>query len=332
MLGVRAFELRELPVPDAPPSGGAIIKVVANGICGSDWDLYSGRMTMPASRPAPFPLIPGHEPVGRIVAIDPVAAQTWGVQEGDRIVVESRVRCGKCRECLEGRGPQCRNAVTYSLVSVEDAPGLWGGMAEYMVLLPQTSVFKVPENLSDPDAALFNPLGNAFNWTLEVGGVGVGDRVLVLGSGQRGLACLVAAREAGAAQVIVTGLSSDRYKLALAPQFGATSTIDVEETDTVEAVRDLTGGEGVDVVVDTVPEAVAPIRHALDVLRVGGRLVLAGVREQRANDFPLDRIRSKQLNLVGVRATTAWSVANALRVLSEGRYPFARLQAYDMHA
>src|SRR4051794_6014918 len=164
MLGPRSYELRELPVPEQPPAGGALMEVVANGICGSDWDVYSGRLKTPGGRPAPYPIVPGHEPVGRIVAIDPAAAQAWGVGEGDRVAVESRVRCGECRECLEGRGPQCRRSVTYSLIPLAEPPGLWGGMAEVMALRPRSSVFKVPEHLSDEDAALFNPLGNAFHW------------------------------------------------------------------------------------------------------------------------------------------------------------------------
>jgi threonine dehydrogenase-like Zn-dependent dehydrogenase len=203
-------------------------------------------------------------------------------------------------------------------------------MAEVMALRPRSSVFKVPGHLTNEDAALFNPLGNAFHWTLEAGKVRPGDRVLVLGAGQRGLSCAVAAAEAGASQVIVTGLARDAHKLALAPEFGATHAIDVEATDTVEAVREITGGEGPDVVVDTVPESSEPIRHALEALRVGGTLVLAGVRGKTFDDFPFDRIRTRMLHVVGVSATTAWSVTNALRVLGEGRYPFHKLHSHTV--
>jgi threonine dehydrogenase-like Zn-dependent dehydrogenase len=330
MLAPRSLELRQLPVPESPPAGGAIMRVVANGICGSDWDVYSGHMKNPAGRPTPFPMVPGHEPVGRITAIDRAAARAWGVSEGDRVVVESRVRCGECRECLEGRGPQCRNSVTYSLIPLAEGSGLWGGMAEYMVLRPRSSVFKVPEHLTDEDAALFNPLGNAMQWTIEAGKVRVGDRVLVLGCGQRGLCSALAAREAGAAQVIVTGLARDAHKLALAPEFGADAAVDVEAEGTVEAVRELTGGEGIDVVIDTVPASYAPLADAFELLRLGGTLVLAGVRGSNANDFPLDRIRGKQLHVVGVAATTAWSVENALRVIGQQRYPFAKLHSHTV--
>jgi hypothetical protein len=156
----------------------------------------------------------------------------------------------------------------------------------------------------------------------------LGDRVLVLGGGQRGLCCAAAAHEAGAAQIIVTGLSRDAHKLALAPLFGATDCIDTERTDTVEAVYGLTGGVGVDLVVDTVPGAVDPIRHAIEVLTPGGTLVTAGVRRPLVDAFPLERFRSKQLHLVGVSGTTSWAVRNAIRVIASRRFPFHRLQSH----
>lgn len=328
MLGPRRIELRELAVPEAPPPGGAIAAVLANGICGSDWDVYSGRMKNPAGRPAPFPMVPGHEPVVRIERIDPAAAAAWGVGEGDRVVVESRVRCGQCKQCLAGQGPACSNSVTYSLVPLDEGSGLHGGMAERMVLRAGSSVFRVPDGLSDEDAALSNPLSNAMQWTIEAGRVRVGDRVLVLGCGQRGLCCAVAAKEAGAAQVIMTGTRRDAHKLALAPSLGVDRIVVVEDADTVEAVHDATDGELADVAIDTVPESHAPIADAFEALRVGGRLVVAGVRGGTAADFPFDRIRSRQLTVVGVAATTAWSTREALRLLASGRWPFARLHTH----
>ena len=255
-----------MPVPDVPPPGGAILRVTANGICGADYDIYAGR-TDP--RYTPFPFIPGHEMVGELVRVDPGAAARWGVAEGDRVSVENNVACGACRECLRGDAVFCRSGFTYSLTSLDVAPGLWGGMAEYMVLQPGTDLTKVPDHLSDRDAALSNAFGNAFEWTSQAGQVGVGDRVLVLGSGQRGLACAAVAREAGAAQVIVTGLTRDAHKLALAGEFGASAVIDVGTRPTVERVEALTDGEGVDVAIDTVPGDTAPILDAIALLGRG---------------------------------------------------------------
>lgn len=322
--GARALNLREMPAPKCP-ADGAVVQVTANGICGSDWALWSGEQERPGGRPAPFPMIPGHEPVGRVVEIADSAAERWGVSVGDRIVVESKARCGECANCTGGSGA-CKSPKIYSLIGIDEAPGLWGGLADYMALLPGSSVFRVPEHITDEDATMFNPLGNAYYWVAEAGGVKPGDRVLVLGSGQRGLCCCVAAKEAGAVQVLVTGLARDTVKLGLAPKFGATDCIDVEKTDTVEAVRELTGGAGVDVVIDTVPVAVGPLCDAVAALRPGGRLVLAGVRTADAGSFPLEQFRVKQLSMVGVSGVTTAAVESAIATIAAGRYPF-----HDLH-
>lgn len=323
----RALRMRHLTLPDEPPRGGAIMKVLANGICGSDWDVYSGGLTAPAGKPTPFPMVPGHEPVGRIVAIDPAAADAWGVAVDDRIVIESKIRCGTCSDCRAGRTMLCRRARLYSLITVDEGPGLWGGMAEYMVLRPGTTVFPVADSLSDLDASLFNPWGNAYYWVVETGRAGVGDRVLILGGGQRGIACAAVAAEAGAAQVIVTGLDRDIHKLTLAERFGATATINVEHVDTVAAVHDLTDGDGVDVVVDTVPSTAVTLHHAVECVRAGGTIVLAGVKHPTI-EFPAERFRSKQLRISGVSGTTPTAVAGALRILGSGRHPLGELHSH----
>src|SRR4051794_21476641 len=104
MTGPRSLEIREFDVPDRPMPGGAIIQVTANGLCGSDYDLYVGHLD---ARYTPFPLIPGHEIIGRVTKIDPLAATAWGVDEGDRVAVEPIIYCGQCTECLAGRGRHC---------------------------------------------------------------------------------------------------------------------------------------------------------------------------------------------------------------------------------
>ncbi|WP_138733717.1 zinc-binding dehydrogenase [Modestobacter excelsi] len=121
-------------------------------------------------------------------------------------------------------------------------------------------------------------------------GVSLGTSVLVLGSGQRGLANVVASRSVGAGLVITTGLAVDRHKLDLALELGADAVIDVESESTVDRVLELTGGRGVDVVVDTTPRATAPISDALDVLRPGGRIVLAGIKSRLMDGVPVDKV------------------------------------------
>lgn len=328
MEGPGRLAVAELPLPAGPPPGGAVVRVLANGICGSDWDLYSGVLTQLRGRPVPFPLVPGHEPIGVIESIDAAATEAWGVGVGDRVAIGSTVTCGQCEGCRGARGAACRHGVTYSMISVAEGPGLWGGLAQHMVLLPGSCVVAVPDDLADADAALFNPLANAIHWSIERGGVGLGDDVLVLGSGQRGLCCVIAAKAAGARKVLVTGLASDRHKLDLAMALGATATIVADEEDVVARAQELTGGEGVDVVVDTVPGAVRPIYDGVEALRLGGTLVVAGLRSGPADGFPLELFRSKQLHMVGASATTPRAVQMAIDMLARSDLPLDRFHTH----
>ena len=135
---------------------------------------------------------------------------------------------------------------------------------------------------------MFNPLGAGVRWGVHLGGIGLGDTVLVLGAGQRGLAAVIAARAAGAGTIIVTGLEADAHKLALAREFGADHTLVVDgehAEDTVERVREITGGELADVALELTPMAGGPITDALLATRHGGRVVLAGLKGER--EIPL---------------------------------------------
>lgn len=327
MTGTEQVEIRKLPVPDDPPEGGAILRVTANGICGSDLDLYHG--VLGRVMPLEFPLVPGHEMVGEIAAIHPEAAAAWSVEAGDRVIVESGSRCGDCRECRAGHS-FCENRFNYSLSPLSIEPGLWGGMSEYMVLRRDSVVFKVADHVSDIDASLFNPFGNSFHWTTEIGKVGPGDRVLVLGPGQRGLGCVLAAREAGAEEVIVTGTTRDAHKLELAMRFGATHAINADEADVAEAVAEITGGLGVDCAIDTTPMTHAPVFDALKALRPSGTLVIGGIKGRPIPDFYLETLIQRELTLVGAQATTIRSVQLALAVIEAGGYPFAEMHTHTV--
>jgi threonine dehydrogenase-like Zn-dependent dehydrogenase len=329
MVAEGTFDLQDLPVPGALPPGHALLRVEGNGICGSDWDLYNGDLLKTGMMK--LPLIPGHEMVGRIERIDQDTARAWGVAEGDRIAVESTVSCGTCRACQLGRSNFCERRFNYSATSIDVGSGLWGGMAQHMVLIPKTRFYKVPETLSVEDAVLFNPLGNGFEWAYKAGGVGVGDRLLVMGAGQRGLACVIAGHEAGAKQIIATGLSRDAHKLALAKAFGATETIDVEQDDVVSRVQELTGGEGIDVAVDLVPSATEPLVQALDVLRPGGTLVVVGVKGMKAvPDFVSDKIWMKGLRIQGALSLSPWAARTAIELIASRRYPLERMHSHTL--
>jgi threonine dehydrogenase-like Zn-dependent dehydrogenase len=165
---------------------------------------------------------------------------------------------------------------------------------------------------------------------VEIPNTKPGDTVLVLGPGQRGLAALIAAREAGAARVIVTGLAADAKKLALARSFGADATIDVEHEDARRRVRELTGGRGADLVVEVTSYATEPVTAALDFVAVGGTVVLAGTKGFRSiPDFVSDKIVMKEISVRGAIGVTSSAYRNAIRVIESRRLPLERMHTHD---
>ena len=117
----------------------------------------------------------------------------------------------------------------YAYVPLSYPPGLWGAYADYMYLDPHSIVHPISKDLPANIAVMFNPIGAGFRWAVEIPETGANDTVLILGPGQRGLASVIAARAAGAAKIIVTGLTRDAKKLALAKELGADHVIDVAE-------------------------------------------------------------------------------------------------------
>jgi threonine dehydrogenase-like Zn-dependent dehydrogenase len=319
----RRLEPRDLPLPEIGDDD-ALLRVEACGICGSDVEQYTGVL------PVKLPVIPGHEPVGRIEAIGDRAAKRWGVDVGDRVAVETMLPCRDCPRCLTGAYHLCRDRKVYSYVPLSVPPGLWGGYAQHLYLAPRAILHKLDPRVAPEIAALFNPLGAGFRWAVEIPDTKPGDTVLVLGPGQRGLASVIAAKQAGAGRILVTGLAADAAKLALARDFGADATIDVENEDARRRVLELTDGRGADVVVEVTAYATQPVAASLDYVKPGGIVVLAGVKGMKAvPDFVSDKIVLKEITLRGAIGVAWTAYESAIRLIESGRVPVARLHTHD---
>lgn len=323
--GPRQIEIREFPRPVIGPDGGGLLRVEACGICGSDVEQYKGNLGGQW-----LPMVPGHEPLGIIEEVSAAAAARWGVQPGDRVAVEILIPCRSCDLCLAGRYMSCRNRIGSHGGSQPPERGLgpWGGFAEYIHLHPNSILHKVRNDIPAEVAVMYNPLGAGVRWAVHLGGVGLGDTVLILGAGQRGLAAVLASRVAGAGTIIVTGLSRDAGKLALAREFGADAVIDVESEDTVARVLEITGGVGVDVALELTPMATQPIRDALQAVRWGGRVVLAGLKGGQPAELSTDVIINKALTVVGAFSVDSRGYAEAIRLIETGRFPLARMHTH----
>jgi 2-desacetyl-2-hydroxyethyl bacteriochlorophyllide A dehydrogenase len=326
--GPRALEMREVPLPEIGVDD-ALLRVEACGICGSDYEQYEGAL------PAKYPVIPGHEPVGRIAQIGEAAAERWGVREGDRVCVEALAPCGKCPQCTGGSAHLCSGRggiASYGFLSLNDPPGLWGGYADHLYLPPAVGVHRIDESIDPAIATLFNPIGAGFRWAVAMPRLQAGETLVVLGPGQRGLGSVVAAKEAGAKQIIVTGLERDAAKLALAREFGADLTLNVDTDDARRAVREATTGRGADVVVDVTSYATSAVTLAIDLARRGGRVVLAGTKGlgNPVPDFFSDKIVVKELTLFGALGVDHANYERAVRLIESRKYPLEKMHTHTM--
>ena len=324
LVGERRIEIEEFPVPHELPPGGALLRVEGGGMCGTDVHQYMGRRGA-AGMPPPWPVVLGHEPVGIIEQLSPEAKATWGVSEGDRVAVEPTVSCGICEECLVGRRQLCAHRRVYSYISASEAPSLWGAYAEYMVLLPGTSAHRIPEHIPIEDAVFFNPLAAGFEWTVGVGGAGMGSDVLLIGPGQRGLASIIALQEAGADRIIVAGKESDLRKFEIARMLGATHVL--EEIAVTEQVREITEGRGVHLAIDFTTSQQG-LLTAIDSCRRGGTALF--VARHGEMSIQTDLLLSRDLTIKCSLGPGSQAYSQAVRVLGKGRHSLTALHTHTV--
>ena len=315
-------------MPDELGEDEALIAVEATGMCGTDWEQYQGHL---AAR-VPYPVITGHETVGRIAAAraerpEPVGA--WA--SGPRLAVESTRPCGTCDACRRGRWLYCAERTIYGLTTVTDPPALSGGFAEYLVLRSNSQVYPVPDHLSTEDAVFFNPLGAGMDWGVRIAGTEPGDTVVIFGPGQRGLSCLLAVRDAGAAQVVVVGRSRRPWRLELAAALGASAVVDSDREAVVDAVLAATGGRPADRVIDTTPGDLGPVVAAYDLLRPEGTLVVAANKTgQIPASLFTEKLLSKALTVRGAYSVSTWAKTEAIRLLAAQRYDLSEVHSHTM--
>jgi threonine dehydrogenase-like Zn-dependent dehydrogenase len=270
-----SLDVVDRPVPEPKP-GWVRVAVSAVGICGTDLHFFSGAF------PSPTGLLPGHEIGG---AVD-VAGDSGGTEPaltmGQAVAVEPLVTCGRCAHCRTGNYTRC---ATRMLLGVTGR----GGMAEFATV-PATSLYPLPAGLTAADGALVEPLAVCVRGTRRVG-VGLGDRVLVLGAGTIGLLSLLTARAAGATDVAVT--ARHPHQQAAAAGFGA----DAVFGSTEEAIAQL-GPAWADVVLETVGGRASTVKDAVHLARPGAHIGLLGIFDGDTTLPALD-VSTKELHLVG---------------------------------
>jgi L-iditol 2-dehydrogenase len=289
-----------------------LCRVKAIAICGTDPHIIQGDF--PGFWPKAFPFIPGHEWTGEVVELGEGAADL-GWETGQRVAGTSHAGCGFCRLCVEGRYNLCENFGDERLHR-QYGHYTQGAYADYVVHSVK-SVFAVPDELSDEEAAMLDPTSIALH-TVKRGAHSPGDTVAVIGAGAMGVLVSECARALGAGRVLVVGRGA---RLEKAASLGH-ETIDFTEEDTVVAIRERTGGRGADVVLECSGDPVA-VGQGVEAVRKGGRVAAIGI-PPGAGSVPLRRLVLDEVEVVGVRAA-AGEMPEAIALVAAGKIALREL-------
>ncbi|UOB72912.1 MULTISPECIES: L-threonine 3-dehydrogenase [unclassified Pseudoalteromonas] len=236
-----------------------LIKIRKTAICGTDVHIY--KWDEWASKTIPTPMVVGHEYVGEVVDM---GQEVRGFSVGDRVSGEGHITCGHCRNCRAGRVHLCRNTTGVG-VNRE------GAFAEYLVI-PAFNAFKIPDNISDELASIFDPFGNAVHTALSF--ELVGEDVLITGAGPIGIMAAAVAKHVGARHVVITDVNE--YRLELARKMGATRAVNVANEKLEDVMTDLGMTEGFDIGLEMsgVPSA---FNSMLNNMNHGGKIAMLGI-------------------------------------------------------
>lgn len=326
----KPFEMKEFPMMDPEP-GAIWVRVTMSTICGSDLHTVLGH------RPAPVPIILGHEITGKIVALGKgVKTDTMGrpLKEGDRVTWTIFASCGKCYFCkIKSLPMKCTSLFKYGHETCVNPPHLNGGYAEYCYITPGTFVFKVHDSLADEEVTPVNCGLATVVQAYDAIGIQPEDNIVVQGAGTLGLYAAAVARDRGAGKVIVVDMVPER--LEMARKFGADALInarDCSDQEMIQKVMDLTGGWGADLAVE-VAGTPKVVPAGLKMLRKGGRYVEVGNVFPGAK-FEVDGydIITRLITIKGVHNYDALQLGESLGFVERTKdiYPFKDLVTHKL--
>ena len=311
------LRLVEKPVPE-PGSAEVLVRIDAVAICGTDVEIITKGLPAWIEGGLPFNknFTPGHEYMGTVVKLGA------GVDEysiGDRIAVEIHAGCGRCERCRMGMYTSCLNyGLNYGTSNKgHRANGFTtdGGFAEYAVNHVNTLVH-VPESMTDEEATLIVTAGTAMYGLDALGGLIAGEGLAVIGPGPIGLMSVAVGKALGAVPVILTGTRKARLDLGI--RLGADHAINVREENPVEAVKRITGGKGVQYVMECsgAPDA---LNEAMDMVNRGGRICLAAFPGEPA-PVDLAKLVRNNIYVYGIRGEGKSATHRAAALMAQKRF------------
>jgi threonine dehydrogenase-like Zn-dependent dehydrogenase len=291
--GVETLRVADAPDPRIEDPGDAVVRVTAAAICGSDLHFYRGKA----------PLSPGdtlgHEGVGVVESVGPAVER---FRPGDRVVVAFNIACGRCWFCQHGQTSLCEE---FRNLGAGPFGGELGGTQAELVRVPyaETNLLAIPDDVEDERALFVGDILTTGYYSAGIAGIEPGDAVAVVGAGPVGFFSIQAARNLGGE---VLALDMEQGRLQLAEAAGA-FPIDVSQRNPQMAVCDRTGGRGADVVIEAVGTS-SGFETAVDVVRRGGRVTIAGMFVSEMIDLSLGVYWSRALRLqfAGICPVHAW--------------------------
>ncbi len=298
--------------PFAPDD--VLIEMEYCGVCGSDVHRWKEQGKTEVKH-TPHKVVVGHELSGTVKAVGP---EVDNLKPGDRVVCEIvTFYCGECVNCKSGRFHICNN-----LPSMEGrAHFVTGGGFAKNTVWPAAHCHKLPDNVSSKEAVLMEPTAGSVHSVVNRLKVQPGESVAILGSGARGILLMQVCKALGAGPIIMSGLDRDaEFRLKTAKELGADYIINVDKEDIRKRVNEITGGSGVDVVIENTG-SVDPIDESLDIVRKGGRILWAGGGIRGGIIAPVDthKIISRELEIYGEISQIWQDWVTALHLVKTGR-------------
>ncbi len=275
-IGKMGYTTRPIPMPKEDE---VLVKLEYVGICGSDMHYYeTGAIGDYVVKP---PFVLGHEPGGTVVE---VGSNVKHLKVGDRVALEPGKTCGHCEFCREGKYNLCPDVIFFATPPVD-------GVFQEYVAHEAALCFKLPDNVSTLEGALIEPLAVGFH-AANQGGAHAGQTAVVMGAGCIGLVSMMALKAEGVSRVYVVDIMDKRLEKAL--ELGADGVINGQKQDAVEAVMELTGKAGCDLVIETAGTEITT-RQAIHMAKKGSTIVLVGYSKTGEMTLPMSLALDKEL-------------------------------------
>ena len=288
--------VERIPAPVAG-DGELLVRPTVVGVCGSDTHAALGRHPFMS-----LPYNPGHEAAGVVAAVGAGAEE---FAPGDRVIIEPNLFCGLCAQCRTGRYNICQELRVFGCQTP-------GAMTD-LFAIPADRVHRVPDGMTDIEAALVEPLATPVHAVAKAGDLS-GRTVAVLGAGPIGLLVLAAARHAGAAKIAVTDLLPGKRDRAL--RLGADAVLAADAPELITQAQAALGGP-VDVVFDCVAREQS-MAQATDLVAKGGRIIIVGVGAAGPTPVRLDLVQDREIRIEGTLMYTAEDYRAAISLISCG--------------